>query len=142
MFVLAGKFVLSNLIDGSFFVPYFTLILYSISRTKTVVLLVCMEWFQGSSCSHKTALPRCFPKASAKVVQLFLTANYFDKKITKKQHFFKNRQKDHERSTLLNKKRDCDHIFVVLQHITKKKTDSLCTVVALPYLYHIIILIR
>jgi hypothetical protein len=37
-----------------------------------------MEWFQGSSCFHKTALTRCFPKASAKVKQIFISANYFE----------------------------------------------------------------
>jgi hypothetical protein len=47
-----------------------------------------MEWFQGSSCYRfSTALPRCFPKASAKVVLFFISANYLKRKITKIQHF-------------------------------------------------------
>jgi hypothetical protein len=33
------------------------------------------------------ALPRCFPKASAKVVLFFISANYLEEKITKIQHF-------------------------------------------------------
>ena len=38
-----------------------------------------MEWFQGSSCYRfSTALPRCLPKASAKVVLFFISANYLE----------------------------------------------------------------
>ena len=80
--VCTGRKIISQLlkIDGSFFVPYFTLILCPISQTKTVVLLVCMEWFQGSSCYRfSTALPRCFPKANTKVRQTFGTHKHLKK---------------------------------------------------------------
>ena len=78
--VCTGRKIISQLkkstVRFSFLTLHFNL--HSISRTKTVVLLVCMEWFQGSSCSLNIALPRCFPKASAKVRQKFEPANIFE----------------------------------------------------------------
>ena len=38
----------------------------------------------------KTALVRCFPKASAKVVLFFIPANYYDNFFTKILNFFKH----------------------------------------------------
>ena len=85
LFVLAGIKSISNLFDGSFFVPYFTSIICS-KKTDHVVLLVCMECCQGSSCFIE-AQPCCFPKASAKV-------QLFSKLPNKSQEFFeKSREK-------------------------------------------------
>ena len=88
--VCTGRKIISQLlkIDGSFFVPYFTLISLSDFSNKDR----CTACLYGMvsriiMLSFSTALPRCFPKASAKVVLFFISANYLKRKITKIQHF-------------------------------------------------------
>ena len=79
--VYTGRKIISQLlkIDGSFFVPYFTLISLSDFSNKDrctaclygmVSRIIMLSFF--------IALPRCFPKASAKVKQIFISANYFE----------------------------------------------------------------
>ena len=79
--VCTGRKIISQLlkIDGSFFVPYFTLISLSDFSNKDR----CTACLYGMvsriiMLSFSTALPRCFPKASAKVVLFFISANYLE----------------------------------------------------------------
>ena len=46
--------------------------------------------FKDHRAPKKTALMRCFPKASAKVVLFFIPANYYDNFFTKILNFFKH----------------------------------------------------
>ena len=84
LFVLAGiKYF--QIIDGSFFVPYAS----CLKNLSKVVLLVCNGMLSRiyRRYSFIIALPRCFPKASAKVMQVFELANklksFFVKKARK-----------------------------------------------------------
>ena len=90
--VCTGRKIISQLlkIDGSFFVPYFTLILCPIFTNKDR----CTACLYGMvsriiMLSFSTALPRCFPKASAKVVLFFISANKWRNFFAKKLNFFK-----------------------------------------------------
>ena len=78
-----------------------------------------MEWFQGSSCSQ-IALPRLFPKASAKVVQLFLTANYF-------QSFFQKARKNYAHNPKYVQKRQ-------FKQAKAKRLPALVVKLSYPYL--------
>ena len=51
-----------------------------LKKESFVVLLVCMECFQGSSCLHGAELCSSLPKASAKVRQIFITPNFLRRK--------------------------------------------------------------
>ena len=77
-FVCTGRNKLFQIIDGSFFVPYASCLskarLYCLSVWNDVKDLYCP--------SFHIALPRCFPKASAKVMQLFKMTNKTRRKIT------------------------------------------------------------
>ena len=56
---------MSNYIDGSFFVPYFTLCQCNKKMSIDVVLLVCMECFQGSSRLNENFVPESECKGRA-----------------------------------------------------------------------------
>ena len=66
------------LIDGSFFVPYFTLFsLFNFSNKDRCT--ACLYGMVSRIIMlSQLALPRCFPKASAKVRQIFEPANFFE----------------------------------------------------------------
>ena len=139
MFVLAGKLYLNYLIDGSFFVPYFTLYsLFNFSNKDRCT--ACLYGMVSRIIMlSQLALPRCFPKASAKVVQLFETANKSKKKFAKKIEKFTPRLKRHTTHALFEQKQQHNHLFFsVLQLTIKRKTNLFCTTMALPYLYRII----
>ena len=87
--VCTGRKIISQLlkIDGSFFVPYFTLISLSDFSNKDRCTACLYGMVSRIIVLSSTALPRCFPKASAKVVLFFISANYLKRKITKIQYF-------------------------------------------------------
>ena len=60
-----------QIIDGSFFVPYAS----CLSKARLYCLSVWNDVKDLSCLSSRTALPRCLPKASAKVMQVFEMTN-------------------------------------------------------------------
>ena len=81
---------MSNYIDGSFFVPYFTCYFsfYFIKNEASLYCFVCMECCQGSSRVPVTTV--LLPESECKGRAFFRTAKLLQKKFSKKIKHFLN----------------------------------------------------
>ena len=76
LFVCTGRNFISYKNDGSFFVPYLyfcflSLVLKKQNKGQHVVLLVCMECFQGSLRRLQGVQPWLLPESECKGITLF-----------------------------------------------------------------------